>query len=217
MSKKKLIKFFTYIKQLANIYDIITTQTTKKELKILNKTLIKIHKKGKANSFIQQIKFHNLYYFNAVNIHKFLKDLKKDKVKNDIRNNCYENILEVPDRFSNISDSFKKVLSTLRTHSGVYFFSDKNEVLYIGKSKKLGIRALDSFTNKEFNSNKKQIYFQYITTNNETDAALLEILEINKHFPLYNIQNKYINQPSKIQVKHNYKISNKYKCLINIK
>lgn len=87
----------------------------------------------------------------------------------------------------------KEKVNALPTTSGVYIMKDKDlNIIYIGKAKNLKNRVSQYFIN-----NKKQIKvssmvknvfdFDYILTNSELDALLLECNLIKKHQPYYNI------------------------------
>lgn len=87
----------------------------------------------------------------------------------------------------------KEKVNSLPTTSGVYIMKDKDlNIIYIGKAKNLKNRVSQYFIN-----NKKQIKvssmvknvfdFDYILTNSELDALLLECNLIKKHQPYYNI------------------------------
>lgn len=87
----------------------------------------------------------------------------------------------------------KQKVNSLPTTSGVYIMKDKElNIIYIGKAKNLKNRVSQYFIN-----NKKQIKvssmvknvfdFDYILTNSELDALLLECNLIKKHQPYYNI------------------------------
>ena len=87
----------------------------------------------------------------------------------------------------------KQKVNALPTCSGVYIMKDKDlNIIYIGKAKNLKNRVSQYFIN-----NKKHIKvssmvsnvedFEYILTNSELDALLLECNLIKKHQPYYNI------------------------------
>lgn len=79
---------------------------------------------------------------------------------------------------------------------GVYLMKDnKNNIIYIGKAKKLNVRLHSYFTGK-YDREKTKILvlhinnFDYIITNNELEALILEANLIKKHKPKYNISLK---------------------------
>lgn len=78
---------------------------------------------------------------------------------------------------------------------GVYLFLDeKGKVLYVGKAKNLKKRVSSYFREKENNKVKllvrKHKKIDYIITNSETEALILENNLIKKHRPRFNIQLK---------------------------
>jgi len=82
-------------------------------------------------------------------------------------------------------------MNHLPEDTGVYyFFNDKNELIYIGKSKNIRTRILSHFNN---NNAKKAIEMkteiadiEYELTGSELVALLKESHEIKQHKPLYN-------------------------------
>lgn len=75
---------------------------------------------------------------------------------------------------------------------GVYFFKDaQGKIIYVGKSKSLRKRVLSYF--KE-DSSKNMLLFKkaqdldYIITDSETEAFILEAILIKKHKPTFNVQ-----------------------------
>lgn len=87
----------------------------------------------------------------------------------------------------------KEKLSKLPLSPGVYIMKDKfNNVIYIGKAKKLKNRVSQYFLNKNHQDKVKSMVsqvadFSYILTNSELDALVLECNLIKKHQPFYNI------------------------------
>ena len=90
-------------------------------------------------------------------------------------------------------ETLKEKLKTLPTSSGVYLMKDKsNNIIYVGKAKNLKRRV-----NQYFNPTQKALKttllvsnivdFDYILTNSEFDALMLENNLIKKHQPHYNI------------------------------
>lgn len=75
---------------------------------------------------------------------------------------------------------------------GVYIFKNSNGTpIYIGKAKDLKNRLLHYFS-KNANDRVKQMissanYIEYIITDNETEALILENSLIKKHYPKYNL------------------------------
>lgn len=90
----------------------------------------------------------------------------------------------------------KENLKKLPTQPGVYIMRDKNDtILYVGKAINLKNRVSQYFrkTNKSLRIEKmvsKISYFEYIITNNEVEALILECNLIKKHKPQYNVMLK---------------------------
>ncbi len=79
---------------------------------------------------------------------------------------------------------------------GVYIMRDKNEdIIYIGKAKNL-IKRVQSYFRKNLDRPKTKILMshfntlEYIITNSEKEALILEANLIKKHKPMYNIRLK---------------------------
>ncbi|MDA3886633.1 MAG: excinuclease ABC subunit UvrC [Candidatus Delongbacteria bacterium] len=97
-----------------------------------------------------------------------------------------------------MKDKFKDILKNLPTTFGVYFYKDKNDkIIYIGKAKNLRSRVKSYFLNigkhQQFKTEilvKKIHSIEYIITDNELEALLLESNLIKKHRPKYNIDLK---------------------------
>jgi len=87
----------------------------------------------------------------------------------------------------------KQKVNSLPTSSGVYIMKDKDlNIIYIGKAKNLKNRVSQYFINnkkhiKVSSMVKNVVDFDYILTNSELDALLLECNLIKKHQPYYNI------------------------------
>ena len=86
---------------------------------------------------------------------------------------------------------------SLPSKSGVYIFKDKNNsIIYIGKAKNLKNRVSSYFSQNHAKSPKTQFLvknisnIEYIITDNEIEALLLENKLIKKHKPKYNISLK---------------------------
>ena len=87
----------------------------------------------------------------------------------------------------------KEQLRLLPTSSGSYqFYDDTNTIIYIGKAKNLK-RRVTSYFNKKHTSPKLQIMvpqikkIEFIITNSEVEALILESHLIKKYKPKYNI------------------------------
>ncbi len=89
--------------------------------------------------------------------------------------------------------SIKDRLKLLPALPGVYLMKDKSgEIIYIGKAKKLDRRVKSYFTKKLDNPKlrtlvPKIVKFDFIITDNEIEALILESQLIKKHQPKYNI------------------------------
>lgn len=95
-----------------------------------------------------------------------------------------------------LSESLMAILKTLPGKPGVYRYYDKTgKIIYVGKAKNLKKRV-SSYFNKEPESGKVRVLvkkiadIQYIITETELDALLLENNLIKKHQPRYNIMLK---------------------------
>ncbi len=85
----------------------------------------------------------------------------------------------------------KKVLNKLPEETGVYYFwNDKQELIYIGKSKDIRTRIFQHLhnqsTRKAMEMRDKIADITWELTGNELIALLLESDEIKKHKPIYN-------------------------------
>lgn len=87
---------------------------------------------------------------------------------------------------------FKEQLSNVPKKSGCYLmYNSDNIVIYVGKAKVLFNRLKSYFNGKVTGKTKKLVseisYFEYIVTNSETEAFILELNLIKKYDPKYNI------------------------------
>lgn len=96
----------------------------------------------------------------------------------------------------NIED-IKKQLKTLPEKPGVYIMKDKyGNVIYVGKSKKLKDRVTSYFRGFNSHSPKTQAMvtniheFDYIITDTEVEALILEANLIKKYMPRFNVMLK---------------------------
>lgn len=94
----------------------------------------------------------------------------------------------------NMNDIIKQGLIDLPLNSGVYIMKGRGgQILYIGKAKNLKSRVSQYFgsatnkTDKVLAMVAKIEYFEYIITNNEIEALVLENNLIKQHKPPYNI------------------------------
>ncbi len=96
-----------------------------------------------------------------------------------------------------IKDKIKQQLKTLPKQSGVYIMKDKyGNIIYVGKAKVLKDRVTSYFRAFHSHSIKTQtmvanIYeFDYIITDTEMEALILEANLIKKHLPKFNVMLK---------------------------
>ncbi len=92
-----------------------------------------------------------------------------------------------------MNENLKETLKLLPSLPGCYIYYNKdNEIIYVGKAKILK-RRVKSYFNKKHDSVKVQILvsqierLEYIITNTEVEALILESHLIKKHKPRYNI------------------------------
>ena len=92
-----------------------------------------------------------------------------------------------------MNDNLKQTLKLLPSLPGCYIYYDKNdEIIYVGKAKILKRRVL-SYFNRKHDSVKVNVLvsqierLEYIITNTEVEALILENHLIKKHKPKYNI------------------------------
>ena len=95
--------------------------------------------------------------------------------------------------YYNISMDIKEQLRLIPESSGSYQFFDKdNVIIYVGKAKNLK-RRVSSYFNKKHNSVKLKIMvpqivkIEFIITNSEVEALILESHLIKKYKPKYNV------------------------------
>ena len=100
---------------------------------------------------------------------------------------------------NNQGNKIKELLKILPRISGVYIFKNyHDEIIYIGKAKNLSSRAKSYFQDNSINLPygkpsdfaKKIKSIDYIVTDNETEALILEGNLIKKNKPKYNIELK---------------------------
>lgn len=89
---------------------------------------------------------------------------------------------------------FSEKIARLTPHPGVYLMKDENDkIIYVGKAKNLKNRVSSYFTGFESLNRKTQRLvvqiedFEYIITNSELEALILEAELIKKHRPHFNI------------------------------
>lgn len=95
--------------------------------------------------------------------------------------------------YYNISMNIKEQLRLIPESSGSYQFYDKeNTIIYVGKAKNLK-RRVSSYFNKKHNSVKLAVMvpqivkIEFIITNSEVEALILESHLIKKYKPKYNV------------------------------
>ena len=93
-----------------------------------------------------------------------------------------------------MNENLKQQLKLLPSLPGCYIYYNKdNEIIYVGKAKILKRRVMSYFNKKHHDSVKVQVLvsqierLEYIITNTEVDALILESHLIKKHKPRYNI------------------------------
>ena len=93
-----------------------------------------------------------------------------------------------------MNDKLKESLKLLPSLPGCYiYYNSDNEIIYVGKAKILKRRVMSYFNRKHHDSVKVNVLvsqierFEYIITNTEVEALILESHLIKKHKPRYNI------------------------------
>ena len=87
---------------------------------------------------------------------------------------------------------------SLPNEPGVYFFKDKNnEIIYVGKARNLKKRVSQYFVKTTYNDPfyeekikdlvKRIRSVEFIVTENEKEASILENIQIKTHKPLFNV------------------------------
>ena len=94
-----------------------------------------------------------------------------------------------------ITGIFDRSKITIPSHSGIYLMKDKDsKIIYIGKAKNLNNRVRSYFTkNQNYKTQKlvKKIHdIEFILTDNESEAFLLEANMIKRYRPVFNIELK---------------------------
>lgn len=91
------------------------------------------------------------------------------------------------------NENIREQLAYLPVNSGCYLYHDKNdEIIYVGKAKNLK-RRVSSYFNKKLDSAKLRVLvpkisrIEYIVTDTEIEALILESHLIKKYKPRYNI------------------------------
>ena len=93
-----------------------------------------------------------------------------------------------------MNEKLKESLKLLPSLPGCYiYYNSDNEIIYVGKAKILKRRVKSYFNRKHHDSVKVNIlvsqidHLEYIITNTEVEALILESHLIKKHKPRYNI------------------------------
>ena len=93
-----------------------------------------------------------------------------------------------------MNDKLKETLKLLPSLPGCYiYYNSDNEIIYVGKAKILKNRVKSYFNRKHHDSVKVNVlvsqidHMEYIITNTEVEALILESHLIKKHKPKYNI------------------------------
>ncbi len=93
-----------------------------------------------------------------------------------------------------MNDKLKESLKLLPSLPGCYiYYNSDNEIIYVGKAKILKRRVMSYFNRKHHDNVKVNIlvsqidHLEYIITNTEVEALILESHLIKKHKPRYNI------------------------------
>jgi excinuclease ABC subunit C len=88
------------------------------------------------------------------------------------------------------------MIDKLPTNPGCYLFkNDKNKIIYVGKAKNIKKRVSSYFSKKDLDPKTENLVknissVDFIVTNNEAEAFILENTLIKKHKPKYNIDLK---------------------------
>jgi excinuclease ABC subunit C len=106
-----------------------------------------------------------------------------------------------------MNEKIKQKLSSLDSVPGVYLMKNKhNEIIYVGKAKKLDNRVNQYFNRPHADKTQKLVTeiddFDFIITRTETDALLLEMNLIHRHDPRYNVLLKDNKSYPYIQIKN---------------
>ena len=93
-----------------------------------------------------------------------------------------------------MSDIIEKTIKTLPDNPGVYIMhAEDDTVIYVGKAKNLKNRVTQYFRSGKNHTPKVRAmvanihHFEYIVTDTELEALVLECNLIKKHMPRYNI------------------------------
>ena len=92
-----------------------------------------------------------------------------------------------------MKETIKKKLLSLPEKPGTYqMLNDKGLIIYVGKAKNLKKRVSSYFVGVHDQKTTRLVReiadFNFIITSNEKEAFLLELGQIKKHLPKYNIR-----------------------------
>ena len=128
------------------------------------------------------------FYANFSNI--FLVIEKPNVIQYNVRSTIIFMRFKEMKKYTNLKNEVRK----LPSNPGVYLMKSKeNEIIYIGKAKNLKNRVSSYFLSNSGHSDKvkkmvSNVYtFDYIITDSEFEALVLECSLIKKHQPKYNI------------------------------
>ena len=112
-----------------------------------------------------------------------------------------------------------KVPKNIPSTTGIYIFKANNKALYIGKSVNILARVKSHFENAKISAKEARIVYdsnkiEYIVTDSDLKAILLESKLIQKYKPKYNVVWKY--DKSYLYVKITLKDKYRKKILISI-
>ena len=100
-----------------------------------------------------------------------------------------------PNRRNHLQENLKIKIEALPTECGIYLLKRSNgKIIYIGKAKNLRNRVRSYFINnahdgrRQFRALVRNVFdLDYIVTETEQDALILEAAQIKLHKPRYNI------------------------------
>ena len=100
-------------------------------------------------------------------------------------------IKEHTERYKEIHPDLLSISRTLAGDPGVYFlYGADKKLLYVGKSKNLGSRIIES------SNERRASYFNYIATENMSDASIMETYLICKLKPKLYSESKHSEPPT---------------------
>jgi excinuclease ABC subunit C len=113
-------------------------------------------------------------------------------------------------------------LDSLPHNPGCYLFTDdQGNVIYVGKARDLKKRVSNYFQKQDHGPRTKALVFaskglEFIVTNTEVEALLLENTLIKKHQPRYNIKLKDSSRYACIELTRKFDYFLSFGCLISI-